>query len=125
MRDWKAVRKAKRARRRARGERIGRSCVIYALYDENNRGNGFRYVGQTKLRKPENRVRSHFRDIKRKQAKGEGLTRSQEWMREVGQSSIGFAVLEFNGQMDISEAVWIDRLRRSGSKLLNIASVCK
>lgn len=96
-------------------------CQVYVLREKNG-GYPF-YVGQTRSL-AEERLRWHIIDIQRRLDRGLGLSPVQrhiQAMRHAGNTPI-IQIIDHEGQWDVSEAVWIDRLIRDGANLLNILS---
>jgi hypothetical protein len=103
------VRSKERKRVRELKRLHGRSfCFVYALADEF--GN-IRYIGQT--RSPLFvRFGYHMKDASK--APNRPLSK---WLNE---SRRNIVMIDANGTWDVSEILWIDRLRRDGCKLFNI-----
>lgn len=110
-------RQQKRKHRKIRRDSPKSWCLVYALKDQ---GKTF-YVGQTRCL-PAERLKSHFKEIWKRQMQGRHLTPAMRWIESLGHEP-DMEILDRNGIWDISEAVWIDRLRRAGEPLTNIASV--
>lgn len=74
---------------------------------------------------PVERLRWHFKAIHKRKIAGQRLSPAQQWLYEI--EAIGIVphieVIDKRGIWDISEAVWIDRLRARGEPLLNVNSV--
>jgi hypothetical protein len=94
-------------------------CRVYVIREAE--GAPARYVGQTR-QSAEMRLWWHFKDIKRREARGWPITRLQKWLLSLANPPL-IEVLDENGVWDITEAVWIDRLRRANHPLFNRASV--
>ncbi len=108
------LRKAKAWRKKAAPSH----CTIYSLRDPMT--GALIYVGQTRSSIQE-RLRNHLKEVQR----GLGKSLSPVHTR-IAQCLPRLPVIETvdaNGIWDVSEAVWIDRLRRDGHPLLNVLSV--
>jgi len=83
-----------------------------------------RYVGQTMLPIKE-RLSWHFKGLRQKIRRGLRLSPAERWLDAELEKNHPPTIhmLDERGQWDISEAVWIDRLRHQGHKLLNVQSV--
>jgi len=112
-------RKLKQRHRRERRKHPKNWCLVYVLREAS--GLPARYVGQTRLH-PSERLRWHLKGLRDRQAAGQKLTRLMEWMASLPVAPI-IEVIDENGIWDISEAVWIDRLRAAGEPLFNVLSV--
>jgi hypothetical protein len=111
-----------RHQRRLRRTRPKNWCYVYALREIAD--GPPRYVGQTRCH-PNERLRWHFKDIETRKQIGRKLSPVQRWIVDLvalGGSPV-IDVLDADGKWDISEAVWIDRLRRDGAELLNVSSL--
>jgi hypothetical protein len=86
-------------------------CQVYVLREKD--GETPFYVGQTRSL-AEERLRWHVIELS-------PVQRHIQAMRHAGNTPI-IQIIDHEGQWDISEAVWIDRLIRDGAKLLNILS---
>ena len=97
-------------------------CVVYGLTDPDS--DAIRYVGQTRL-KPAQRLAWHVKEVRRRIAASERLSPAQQWICSilVEQELPRMVILAADAEWDIAEAVWIDRLRRAGARLLNVLSV--
>lgn len=91
-----------------------RTCVVYGLCRSDNPN--IRYVGQT-FRPPEQRLAQHVRLA----AKGRKSPLSS-WIRKAHRESADVAciILDANARWNLSERVWIAKLRGEGSDLLNL-----
>lgn len=108
----------KREARRIRRAHSKAWCLVYVLREAP--GKPPRYVGQTRTL-PENRLWWHFKGARQAREQGKRLTAAQRWIDGLvtaGTPPI-IEVIDKNGIWDISEAVWIDRLRQAGADLLN------
>lgn len=114
-----SVRNARRADRRHRRKQSKTWCRVYVLREF--AGGPARYVGQTR-QSPEMRLWWHLKDLRKCKAEGRQLTAAKRRLDGLSAPPI-IEVLDEHGIWDISEAVWIDRLRRDGAPLLNVASV--
>lgn len=94
-------------------------CFVYVLREAS--GQPVRYVGQTR-QTPEMRLWWHLKDLRRCKNQGLRLTPIKCWLDGLGVPPV-IEVIDHEGIWNISEAVWIDRYRRQGEPLLNIASV--
>lgn len=96
-------------------------CQIYGL--RVGAGEYF-YVGQTRLLL-EQRLDWHFKAVRKKLRLGQTLSPAQKWiyMMMSIDAKITIDLIDGNGIWDISEAVWIDRLRAQGHPLRNVMSV--
>jgi GIY-YIG catalytic domain-containing protein len=90
-------------------------CYVYALREEGS--DEFRYVGQTQVN-PRRRMRWHWKNL------GHGTSPLQRWLMQCKQEQrrVVMDLIDLDGQWNISEAVWIDRLTRGGHNLLNVLS---
>lgn len=109
--------KQKREHRRLRRSSPKSWCLVYALKHEGQ----IHYVGQTRLL-PQQRLKWHFKEIWKRQMHGWHMSPVMRWLESLG-CEPQIEVLDRNGIWDISEAVWIDRCRRDGEPLKNVASV--
>lgn len=83
------------------------SCFVYALTDE---AGAIRYVGQT--RQPlQDRLRWHHR-----RARPDGAP-VQRWLCDAKPTIV---MLDRTATWDVSEILWIEKLRRAGERLLNV-----
>jgi hypothetical protein len=94
-------------------------CRVYALREAE--GKPIRYIGQTRLGLHE-RLRWHFKGIKERQENGLALSKAQKWIARLPTPPV-IELIDGKEIWDISEAVWIDRLRTRGEPLLNVKSV--
>jgi hypothetical protein len=94
-------------------------CLVYALREAV--GGPIRYVGQTR-NEPQERLRWHYKELARHKAAGRRLSPVKSWLDGLPSRPL-IEVIDEAGTWDISEAVWIDRLRHRGEPLLNVASV--
>jgi hypothetical protein len=94
-------------------------CIVYILREAP--GMPARYVGQTRL-DPAERLRWHLKDVRKRQEGSLRLSPVKAWIADLSAPPI-VEVLDANGIWDVSEAVWIDRLRTRGEPLLNVQSV--
>ncbi len=115
-------RKALRRHRSLRRKQCRTWCQVYVLREFP--GSPIRYVGQTRML-PSERMRWHFKGIHRKKSAGQRLSPVQQWIYDNDAMGIPveIEVIDKQGIWDISEAVWIDRLRRDGHPLLNVAGI--
>lgn len=93
------------------------SCLVYVLREAIHKPP--RYVGQTRAHES---VRLHYH-IKTAQTRPRSPV--ERWIASLlanGAAPI-IEVIDRQGIWDISEAVWIDRLRSAGADLLNVLSV--
>lgn len=115
-------RKSDLRRHRAARRKWGRQqCIVYLLKDSDGIP---RYVGQTRSLLSE-RLRNHLKVIATAIASGRRLSPAQQWINAMWEAGTLPTIepLDEAGQWDITEAVWIDRLRQRGAPLLNVASV--
>lgn len=89
-------------------------CSVYVLKDEAGTP---RYVGQTRC-KLSTRMQFHLRQCHASNSP------VHKWMRE-GATKIFIEELDSDAVWDVTEAVWIDRMRRDGHDLFNVAGVVK
>lgn len=111
-----------RARKRDRSFRRKQSktwCRVYVI--RAHKDGPVRYVGQTR-QSVEMRLWWHFKEIRRCHERGQKLNDFKLWLEGLTEPPFIEAIDE-DGVIDISEAVWIDRLRRQGESLFNKASV--
>jgi hypothetical protein len=94
-------------------------CRVYVLREAE--GKPIRYVGQTRL-ELQDRLRWHFKGIQEHRVNGWGLSKAQKWIASLPAPPV-IELIDAKGIWDISEAVWIDRLRTRGEPLLNVLSV--
>jgi hypothetical protein len=113
--------KVRRQHRRFRRKQSKSWCLVYVLREAP--GKPVVYVGQTR-QAPSERLWWHFKAIRQHEARGQPLTRLMKWIRSRPAPPI-IEVIDDNGIWDVSEAVWIDRLRKQGEPLFNIMSVVK
>jgi len=106
----KKLRRHRAARRRAPKN----SCIVYVLKETAESAPV--YVGQTRLL-IEERLRWHIKDMQRGKKAPVAA-----WLRNLPAPPV-IEALDLNGIWDLSEAVWIDRLRAQGYRLLNVNSV--
>ena len=97
-------------------------CAVYTLRDP--RDSKIFYVGQTRLHISE-RLRWHFKAVNKAINAGRRLSPVQKRLKELTAANLKPAaeLLELYGRWDITEAVWIDRLRQRGETLLNVLSL--
>ena len=112
-------RRDRRADRRFRRQKPKNWCLVYVLREAV--GMPARYVGQTR-QSPDMRLWWHLKDLKRCKEEGRTLSKAKQWLDSLAKPPV-IEVLDENGQWDISEAVWIDRLLRQGEPLLNVSSI--
>ena len=105
--------------RRLRRQKSKTWCQVYALREIE--GGDIYYIGQTRTALAE-RLRWHYKAVARAQDKPSPV---QLWLSGILASGLGPTIdaLDANGVWDVSEAVWIDRMRTAGHPLLNIAAV--
>ena len=99
-------------------------CKVYTLIDP-RLGQVF-YVGQTRCN-PNKRLRFHYKALNQKLVRRESLSPVLgriKLLRDMGLKP-EIAVIDHEGIWDISEAVWIDRLRSQGARLLNVMSIVR
>ena len=113
--------KTKRKHRHLKRSKPKIWCQVYVLHA----GDGLpRYVGQTTL-VPEDRLKYHLNDVGKRRARKQRLSPVGTWISGL-MASGRYPVLDIidpNGIWDVSEAVWIDRLRRRGADLLNVLAL--
>jgi hypothetical protein len=71
---------------------------------------------------PTERLRWHFKTLRKDINQGRRLSRVQQWLSSLDSPPI-IEVIDPKGIWDISEVVWIDRLRNAGHPLLNVQSL--
>lgn len=111
--------KALKAHRRLRRKVwTKKSCLVYVLREAP--GMPIRYVGQTRVLETE-RLRWHIKAVRR----GKRTSPAMRWIAALLDQGITptIEIIDRNGIWDVSEAVWIDRLRRGDADLLNVMSV--
>lgn len=112
----------RRARKRDRSFRRKQSktwCRVYVIREIE--GGPVRYVGQTR-QSAEMRLWWHFKDLRKCQARGLPLSKFKLWLESLPSPPV-IEVVDEKGVWDISEAVWVDRMRQRGEPLFNVASV--
>jgi hypothetical protein len=95
------------------------ACFVYVLCA--NESSPPVYVGQTQC-DLQTRLQFHIKSVKTKVGRGERLSPVQRWLKTFidVESMPTIKMLDKDGIMDISEAVWIDRLLTKGFELLNV-----
>ena len=110
-----------KTRRRVKGVYLGKGvpCTVYAVREWP--GGPIVYIGQT--RQPiEKRLEDHYREMYRKVDAKENLYGFHRWLSDhMNQPHI--EVIQVDAEWHTAEAVWIDRARKAGHQLLNVASV--
>jgi hypothetical protein len=94
-------------------------CKVYVLREAP--GMPIRYVGQTRQTLAK-RLNGHMKELRKRQECGLWLSKAQKWIATLPTPPI-IELIDAKGIWDISEAVWIDRLRTRGEPLLNVLSV--
>src|SRR5882724_8119516 len=105
-----SIRSQRRLDRRERRAKPKTWCRVYVLRDRLD--GPIRYVGQTR-QSPEMRLHWHLKDIKRCKERGWTLTLVKQWIDSLD-SPPSIEVIVENATIDLTEAVWIDRLRQQG-----------
>lgn len=118
----KTKRKDRKNARKLR-RRNGKSwCLVYIL--KADAASSPVYVGQTRTL-PDIRLAYHIEKLNCKMRNYQRLSPVEAWIANIigsGRKPI-IEVIDREGIWDISEAVWIDRLRSQGNALLNVLSV--
>jgi len=112
---------ARRKDRRHRRKQSKDWCRIYVLREIE--GGPIRYVGQTQ-QSAQMRLWWHLKDLRKCKERGWHLSPVKKWLDSLPCPPI-IEVIEEKGIWDLSEAVWIDRLRHRGEPLLNKAGVVR
>lgn len=103
-----AIKKRRRmSRKKRKGTYDRKTCLIYGLAADDGR---IRYVGQTRMTL-KRRLAYHFKNCHKSNSA------VNRWLR--GAKGVEIALLDDNGTWDVSEILWIDRLRSQGVDLLN------
>lgn len=105
--ESKRTRNKQFRKRYGRGRAQKQICIVYALSDELG---DIRYVGQTRCQ-PERRFKFHMRDAR--------LSPERPLSRWLLEEPRQITVLDDNATWDVSEIIWIDRLRSAGLDLFN------
>jgi len=105
----------KRHKRKMHKRRGASWCLVYGLYDPRDEAKAIRYVGQTRNSKV--RLAYHL-----KNARDGKAGRVLAWIRELLDAGVApvLAVLDGDGAWDVSEIIWIERLRVGEADLLNV-----
>ena len=88
------------------------ACRVYVLRAVE--GGPIFYVGQTRLA-PSERLRWHIKTA-------DGSTPAKRWIASLGHAPI-LEVIDANATWDVTEAVWINRLRERGHPILNVLAI--
>lgn len=98
-------------RRMSRKKRAGtydrKTCLVYGMAADDGR---IRYVGQTRMTL-NRRLAYHFKNST------ESNSLVNRWLR--GAKGVDIILLDDNATWDVSEILWIERLRLQGADLLN------
>lgn len=97
-------------------------CYIYALREASSEQ--YRYVGQTQVH-PLKRLHLHFKHVEAALRTSSNLAPVCRWLADCrkARNTVAIELLDLEGIWNISEGVWIDRLRFLGHPLLNVQSV--
>jgi hypothetical protein len=114
--------RAKAAHRKLRKTKPKSWCLVYVLREFE--GGPIYVVGQTR-NSLEIRLSYYLTDIRRRNRLGKRLRPILRWFNgvlEKGKTPF-IEAIDVNGIWDVSEIVWIDRLRSQGHPILNVQSV--